>query len=136
MKRMFFVLAFLIGAPVLLWAQENARSAREAVILSQIDAFQRDDFSSAYGFASSGVRRIFENPRQFGQMVQNGYPMVYRPSAVEVLDSRHEGAAVIQVVRIEDQAGQVHFLAYEMIEINNDWKINGVYLLEAAGLSV
>ena len=42
-------------------------------------------------------------------MVQNGYPMVYRPADVQMLELRDMGAARVQRVMIRDGGGRLHF---------------------------
>ena len=107
----------------------------EGVIGSQIEAFKMDDFSQAFTYAAPNIRGIFGTPENFGRMVTQGYPMVWRPADVTYLDLRQEGGRYVQTVRIEDAQGAVHFLAYAMIETADGWKIGGVQILEAPGVS-
>ncbi|MBL9047494.1 MAG: DUF4864 domain-containing protein, partial [Tabrizicola sp.] len=57
-------------------------------IQDQMDALQADDFARAFSFASPNIKGIFGTPENFGAMVKNGYPMVYRPAEVEMLELR------------------------------------------------
>ncbi|WP_299152281.1 DUF4864 domain-containing protein [uncultured Tateyamaria sp.] len=107
----------------------------EAVIGSQIEAFEADDFAGAFAFASPSIQGIFRTPENFGRMVTQGYPMVWRPAEVTYLGLRQEDGAYWQTVRIVDGDGAVHLLDYRMLETRDGWKINGVQLLEAAGVS-
>ncbi|WP_299555442.1 DUF4864 domain-containing protein [uncultured Tateyamaria sp.] len=107
----------------------------EAVITSQIEAFKTDDFAQAFTFAAPSIQGIFRTPENFGRMVTQGYPMVWRPADVTYLDLREEAGGYIQTVRIEDADGVIHFLAYSMIETGDGWKISGVQLLDAPGAS-
>ncbi|MCC1480548.1 DUF4864 domain-containing protein [Roseibaca sp. Y0-43] len=106
------------------------------VIRDQISAFQADDFATAFDYASPNIKRLFGTPERFGQMVQNGYPMVYRPAEVRMLELRDIGGAKVQRVMIRDAQGRFHLLDYQMIETENGWQINGVQLLQAAELGV
>lgn len=101
----------------------------EATIDSQIDAFQRDDFVRAFSFASPGIQGLFGNHQRFGQMVRNGYPMVWRPAVVHYLKLREVEGALWQRVLIRDRAGSVHLLDYQMVRIGGNWRINGVHIL-------
>jgi hypothetical protein len=101
------------------------------VIRDQIAAFQVDDFATAFTYASPTIRQLFGTSERFGQMVQQGYPMVYRPADVTMLDQRQIGPSVIQRVRIRDAFGRVHLLDYQMVAAENGWQINGVQLLRA-----
>jgi hypothetical protein len=110
-----------------------AQSAEiEANIAAQIQAFKADDFATAFTFASPNIQRLFGNPDNFGAMVRNGYPMVWRPSDVRFLELREVAGALWQKVMITDGDGAVHILDYQMIQQENGWKINGVQLLGRA----
>jgi hypothetical protein len=105
-------------------------------IENQIDAFRADDFARAFTFASPNIKGIFGTPENFGAMVRNGYPMVYRPAEVEMLELREVAGNLWQRVRIVDQAGRVHFLDYMMVETPEGWQINAVQLLPAPDVGV
>lgn len=107
----------------------------EGVIGSQIEAFKVDDFVGAFEFAHPTIRNIFRTPENFGRMVTQGYPMVWRPAEVTYLDLREVDGDVWQKVRIVDGKGAVHLLDYRMTQTNDGWKISGVQLLAAADLS-
>ena len=55
------------------------RAAIRQVIEGQLDAFRRDDGVAAFSFASPSIRRMFETPDIFMDMVLRGYQEVYRP---------------------------------------------------------
>ncbi|WP_171101111.1 DUF4864 domain-containing protein [Ruegeria sp. HKCCD7255] len=101
----------------------------EANIAAQIQAFKADDFATAFTFASPNIQRLFQTPENFGAMVRNGYPMVWRPADVRFLELREISGTLWQKVMITDGSGQVHLLDYQMIQRENGWKINGVQLL-------
>ncbi|MEM6588700.1 MAG: DUF4864 domain-containing protein [Pseudomonadota bacterium] len=111
--------------------QGKANDAVRSVISSQIDAFLKDDFATAFDFASPMIQGIFGTPERFGAMVRNGYPMVWRPSDVEFLSAEDRDGAVIQTVKITDGTGRLYYLEYEMIETDQGWLINGVRIEEA-----
>ena len=102
-------------------------------IRSQLDAFKSDDFATAYGYASPTIKNVFRNPEMFGHMVQHGYPMVWRPGAIVFLDIEERDGRIFQPVMIEDRSGKVHVLEYKMIQIENEWQIDGVRLLDSDG---
>lgn len=107
----------------------------EATISAQIDAFLKDDFAEAFTYASPNIQGMFGTSDRFGQMVRNGYPMVWRPGDVQYLELRDVGGALWQKVMIRDQQGGMHVLDYQMIETSEGWKINGVQILRAPGVS-
>lgn len=128
MRQFLIAIAILIGLSGPLKAQ-NAEI--EGVISDQIDAFLADDFARAFTFASPMIRNLFGTPENFGTMVRRGYPMVWRPADVRYLDQREVDGATWQLVRITDAKGSVHLLAYQMINTENGWKINGVQFVDA-----
>lgn len=101
-------------------------AAIQSVISSQIEAFQADDFATAFTYASPKIQGIFGSPENFGTMVRQGYPMVWRPAEVEFLGTEMEGGRLWQNVMIRDAEGRVHVLGYEMITLEDGWKINAV----------
>ena len=100
-------------------------------IQNQLNAFQVDDFATAFTFASPNIKTIFGSPENFGAMVSQGYPMVHRPSAVTMLELREVAGNLWQRVMITDEAGKTHMLDYQMVETADGWQINGVQLLRA-----
>jgi len=133
---MQFGFRFLATLVAIVWA--NSITAQdvvprepgiEATIGAQIDAFKVDDFATAFSFASPNIQGIFGGSERFGQMVKNGYPMVWRPGDVQFLELREVAGALWQRVQIRDQSGTLHALDYQMIQQDGDWRINGVQLL-------
>jgi Domain of unknown function (DUF4864) len=103
----------------------------QQTIQNQLNAFQADDFATAFTFASPMIKGIFGSAENFGAMVSQGYPMVYRPSAVKMLELREVAGNLWQRVMITDEAGRTHLLDYQMIETADGWQINAVQLLQA-----
>lgn len=102
-----------------------------ATIQSQIEAFQADDFARAFTFASPTIKQMFGTPENFGVMVKQGYPMVYRPAEVQMMELREVAGNLWQRVRITDQAGAGWYLDYMMVETAEGWQINAVQILPA-----
>ena len=63
---------------VILWDFRNSGGKSRAwsrirgIISSQIEAFQRDDGATAYGYASSTIQGLFPSVDQFMAMVRSG----------------------------------------------------------------
>jgi hypothetical protein len=106
-----------------------------STIGSQIEAFQADDFETAFEFASPDLQRLFGNSENFRSMVTNGYPMVSQPAEVRYLELAEIGGSFFQKVLIKDQKGVVHILGYRMLETEMGWKISGVQLLPKPDVS-
>lgn len=118
------VFALLAGAAL---AQQDEIAA---TIDAQIEAFRSDDLGRAFSHASPALRRVFRNAENFGEMVRRGYPMVLDPSDIQYLELRQKAGSLWQKVRITDASGRVHLLDYQMVNVENRWKINAVLLLD------
>jgi hypothetical protein len=107
----------------------------QSTIGNQIEAFQADDFETAFDFASPNLQQLFGSSENFRSMVTRGYPMVWKPAEVRYLELAEMGGSFFQKVLIKDQEGIVHILGYRMLETDMGWKINGVQLLPKQDVS-
>ena len=103
----------------------------EKVISNQIDAFLADDFETAFSYASPMIKDIFGTPEKFGQMVRQGYPMVWRPSEVNFLSIDRRGKELWQNVMVRDAEGALYILEYQMVPGGTGWLINAVRVRKA-----
>jgi hypothetical protein len=126
------VLATVLALPAM--ADEVRNPAIEATIQGQITAFLAEDMATAFGFAAPNIKTIFGTAENFGAMVKQGYPMVYHPSAVRMLELRRVAGNLWQRVMVTDDTGRTHMLDYQMLETPEGWQINGVQLLPEAGV--
>lgn len=127
-----FLASLLIALPAPFAIAQDAPI--QSTIEAQLQAFQADDFATAFTFASPNIKGIFGSPENFGRMVSQGYPMVHRPGAVRMLELREVSGQLWQRVMITDQTGRTHLLDYQMVETPEGWQINAVHLLKAEGL--
>jgi hypothetical protein len=113
------------------------RDAIGAVVQAQLDAFRRDDATEAFGYASPGIRRIFETPERFLAMVERGYAPVYRPRRVEFRDVVRYRGRITQRVRVVGPDGEPVVANY-LMERQGDgtWRIDGCILEEVADIGV
>lgn len=100
-------------------------------IRAQIEAFKADDFARAFTFASPTLHQMFGTPDNFGRMVRDGYPMVWHPAQVDMMDLRTVGGALWQRVRVTDLKGQSYLLDYQMVQGPDGWLINAVQMQKA-----
>ncbi|GGC15521.1 hypothetical protein GCM10011363_34990 [Marivita lacus] len=137
MRKLIAGLTLALSMTGTLWAQEvlAPEPAIENTIQSQIDAFLQDDFETAFTFASPNLRTMFGTPENFGAMVQQGYPMVWRPESVTFGDLRAIAGGLYQTVIVSDAAGNLHYLDYRMQQIDGEWRIAGVQILQAPELA-
>ena len=133
MKMVFLAAAFLVTGAISAQAQDA--DIRDT-ITQQFEAFKVDDFAMAFTFASPSLQTLFQTPQNFGRMVSQGYPMVWRPAVVEYLELREEAGTYWQKVQITDKDGKLHYLEYRMEQTEAGWRINGVQILDAPGASV
>ncbi|MRU14245.1 DUF4864 domain-containing protein [Roseovarius sp. A21] len=130
MKRLFVLICLAIGLAGPTLADPGAV---RTVIRDQIHAFKSDDFERAFTYASPTIRGIFQTPERFGQMVRQGYPMVWRPVTLRFLPIEEHAEGLVQPVMIRDAQGALHILDYDMVEGETGWKIDGVQLRAPAG---
>ena len=133
MRRLLLSLVLLVLPALSAPAQEARNPAIETIIQQQFDAFRADDVGTAFSFASPNIKGIFGTPENFGMMVRNGYPMVWRPAEVQFLELREVAGNLWQRVMVTDQAGRTPLLDYQMVQTGQGWQINAVQLLPQAG---
>lgn len=135
MRRMMLVAA--LAAWPLAGAAQDAedRAAIEGVIADQLSSFSQRDIGAAWDHASPMIQGLFGTPENFARMVENGYPMVWDNREARFLDLREERGALLQKVLVEDPEGRLWVLDYELVELPEGWKINGVMVLPAPDLA-
>ncbi|MFD0857702.1 DUF4864 domain-containing protein [Roseovarius aquimarinus] len=127
-----FLMALCAAAALALAPPARAQEEPiRAVIEAQIEAFEADDFDTAFTYASPTIQGMFGNARNFGAMVKGGYPMVWRPDNLRFLALEERGGRLYQDVMVRDLEGALHILEYQMQEGENGWKINGVTIRRA-----
>lgn len=113
-------------------ADKEAKAAAEPVV-KQLEAFRRDDYDTAYTFASEGIRALFDR-RGFEAMVRLGYPEIASSTFAMVTrtELRSEGLAYV-TIKIRGSNGQAVEGLYELVW-QDGWKINGVATRPDAGV--
>jgi hypothetical protein len=107
-------------------AQPDADVAAAAgVVLQQLDAFRRGDFDTAYGFASTTIRELFDR-RAFEEMVTRGYPEIAQSTSAYVASHRRTDAAIYLVLRIRGANGNAIEAVYELVPERGSFRVNGV----------
>ncbi|MEO1293820.1 MAG: DUF4864 domain-containing protein, partial [Pseudomonadota bacterium] len=99
------------------------------VIERQLERFAVDDWTGAFNFAAPSIQEMFRTPQRFGEMVRNGYPMVWRPGEVTFLGNRQdELGRMWQRLRMTDRDGVAYRVTYVLEEVGSTWRIAGVYV--------
>jgi len=118
----------LLGLPAGALAQDLSI---EDVISNQLQAFNQRDVDGAWQYASPMIQGMFRTPENFGNMVRNGYPMVWDNSDVRFLEQEEFESRTRQEVLIKGPDGGFYILDYQMIETSEGWQINGVQVIPA-----
>ena len=129
----YMILCLCAAVSLALPAAAQERAIKE-VITRQFDAFRAGDVVRAFDFASPGIRDSFRTPENFGAMVRQGYPMVWRPGEVRFGPLREVSGRLWQRLRVIDAQGRAHLLDYQMQRVDGDWRISAVQLLKAPGV--
>ena len=128
------VLTLLLCAGVVLAQTARPDPKTAAVpVMKQLEAFRRDDFDTAFTFASQTIRAQFDRP-SFETMVRRGYPEIARSAFAAVVKTElpSEGVAYV-TVKIRGANGQSIEALYELTW-EGDWKISGVVTRPDAGV--
>ena len=128
--RIFAILAAVLAFALPVQAQQKDI---EAVIASQLQYFQKDDFAGAFTHAAPNIKQIFRTPERFGQMVTNGYPMVHRPAEIQFKELETNAGVQVQNVLIRDLKGTYYLAQYTMVMVDGEWQIAGVNIVPAQG---
>ncbi len=130
MKQVILMLWVIAGVVIAPGVRAQGEPIR-AVISAQIEAFEADDFDTAFTYASPTIQRMFGSAQNFGAMVKSGYPMVWRPNELKFLALEQRGGLLWQDVLVRDAQGALHILEYQMQQDGAGWKINGVNIRKA-----
>lgn len=137
LTRLILCLGILV-VPLTAGAQSAGDAAAiRGVIQSQLDAFQRDDGSEAFSYASPAIQQLFRTPEIFMDMVRTGYAPVYRPQSYQFQGLDGSLAGPVQEVLMIGPDGTPVIARYTMQrQPDGSWRIHGCTLTRAPGLAV
>jgi hypothetical protein len=96
------------------------------VVLQQLEAFRRNDFEGAFGFASRTIHDMFDAAR-FEAMVRGGYPEIARSVRANIDGSkRRDAGELFLFLHVQGENGRAVEAVYELIKEAGAWRINGV----------
>jgi hypothetical protein len=139
MVRPRFAALLMMIAALLLWypATTHADDPGEfrRIIAEQISAFNADDGTRAFSYATPSLQQLFATPDNFMAMVKRGYQPVYRQQSYRFAETFADTAGrPAQKVIFVDQAGKVWTAVYTFErQPDGTWRISGCVLLEARG---
>ncbi len=133
MRRLLAIVALFAAflAPLAAAAQTSDadRTAIQAVIGGQIDAFRRDDANAAWAAASPGIQGKFQKPDFFMAMVAGGYEPLYRPKSFTFGPLARTDGGPMQSVFVIGPDGAAYVAMYLMArQADGTWKVDGVSL--------
>ena len=126
LKRLILLAA--MGLPLGAVAQDLSI---EDVISNQLQAFNDRDVEGAWQYASPMIQGMFRTPENFGNMVRNGYPMVWDNAEARFLEQEEFESRTRQEVLIKGPDGAFYILDYTMVLTPDGWQINGVQVIPA-----
>ena len=129
------LLALLLLVPALpAWAQTPAPKEAAEPVMKQLEAFRRGDFDTAYTFASSEIKELFDRPG-FEHMVKMGYPEIAHSTFASIAASAvgPDGHVYLQI-KVRGSNGNSIEAIYELVLEDGQWKINGVTAKPDPGL--
>ena len=122
-----------VALPTGALSAEDEKNIRR-VVQGQLDALAKDDAAAAFSFAAPNVRDAFVTAPRFLDMVQRGYPVVYRPASVAFLKVEGKNKLAFQRVQMTDQAGEPWLATYSLArQKNGAWRITGCSVRENRG---
>jgi hypothetical protein len=103
-------------------------------VLKQLEALRRDDYDTAYTFASASIQEMFDRAA-FERMVKGGYPEIARSSSAHVVESRvgPDGHVYLRL-KIRGSNGNSIEAVYDVIWEGGRFRINGVVAKPDPGL--
>lgn len=105
----------------------------QAVIESQLLAFQSSDGPGAFFHAAPAIQGAFGDSDNFMAMVKRGYRIIYDNQSWEFEDSRIQGDNAAQIVVVEDGEGRQVRAVYYLGKMQGRWQITGVQQIETIG---
>ena len=133
---MFSLVMLQATAQAAAFTPADEKSVR-SVIQAQLAAFAKDDATQAFSYAAPNVRKAIGTASRFLSMVQNDYPVVYRPTSVAFLKAEGDGDDVVQRVQMQDAGGNAWLATYSLQrQKGNLWRITGCALTENKGRMV
>jgi type II secretory pathway pseudopilin PulG len=96
------------------------------VVMQQLEAFRKDDYQAAFGFASRTIHDQFD-PERFEAMVRGGYPEIARSVRANIDGSKRGDAGELYLfLHVQGENGRAVEAVYEMVKEAGAWRINGV----------
>ena len=137
-KSIIFVIPFIFFFGVLNEAtlasdNKDTEEIVKKVISSQLMAFKEKNIKRAYSFAAPNIKRQFSNSENFGLMVRNGYPVIWRPKSYKFVKFSTNGKRSVQRVLFISTTGALLTYDYLLERFSSEWMIAGVIQVNTEG---
>ena len=126
------VLALMAGRALAAGSEETLAPAIspieevQAVIESQLIAFQNRDGAGAFFHAAPGIKGAFGDADTFMAMVERGYNVIYSNSGWTFVEGQVQGEQAAQMLVVEDGEGRELKVIYFLRLFDGRWQITGV----------
>lgn len=106
----------------------TVREEVRATVAGQLAALANGNFPAAYAFASTGIKRQFDE-RLYGAMIRRGYAPLLHPEKTDLGLVRDDGAGQAQLsVTVTDGANRSTRYRYSLVLEKAGWRVSGVVL--------
>ena len=126
------VLALMAGRALAAGSEETLAPAIspieevQAVIESQLIAFQNRDGAGAFFHAAPGIKGAFGDAETFMAMGERGYNDIYSNSGRTFVEGQVQGEQAAQMLVVEDGEGRELKVIYFLRLFDGRWQITGV----------
>ncbi len=134
--RLGFVVGFALVTPSTFAGEPPPPDAQE-VVADQLNAFEREDASAAWGLASPEMREKFGSAANFIGVVKSRYGPIYSHRSVDFGPSIREGDQVGMVVTIVADDNEVWSALFVLAKQRDGaWRTADCMLAKAAQSSI
>ena len=138
LRSILFILPFVfffgfLNAVASERAYKNEEEIVKKVISSQLKAFKEENVEKAYSFAAPNIKKQFFNAKNFGLMVKNGYPVIWKPKNYQFVKFSSNGTRSIQRVLFRSSTDALLTYDYLLEKFSNEWRIAGVIQVNTEG---
>jgi hypothetical protein len=101
------------------------RAAIRSVISKQLDALSHEDAKGAESYASDGIRKRFQTPTEFFDMVKKNYAALLHPRSTHFGATTNSPHGPLQTMTIIAADGTVWSAIYSLEQADGSWRISG-----------
>lgn len=122
------LLVFLSASPA---KSDTVTQEIQSLIQQQLQAFNEDDYFSAYQYASRHIQTEF-TLTEFEMMVRVGYPHIAKSqkSSFEKIEVSKTGDSAIAIVHVTGKTHVTVIARYQLVYEEGSWRNNGVMILD------